>query len=341
MTASTSGLSRAPSHDGQARKAHVLLDPLALLRRIGLAVAALEALDDALEGEHVRALPAHPVPVLDVHAIAIGAEEEQVLLLLGQVLPGRVEIDLVPICDRLDHGLVEARAADRPGDEGAISDREGRVGHQHVRVDLELRPEAGAARAGAVRRIEREDPRLELGQRDTVLGAGEVLREQHRLARVDHVDRDEPLRETGRRLDRLRQPRAQIGLHHEAVDDDLDRVLELLVERDLLLEQPLLPVDLDAREAVGTELLEDVLELALAIAHDRRVDSELRPLLEAQNLVDDRVERLPGDRAAADRTVRTADSRVQESQVVVDLGHRPDCRARVTRRRLLVDRDGR
>jgi hypothetical protein len=31
-------------------------------------------------------------------------------------------------------------------------------------------------------------------------------------------------------LDRLRQSRAQIRLHREAVDDDLDRVLELLVE---------------------------------------------------------------------------------------------------------------
>ena len=40
-------------------EAHVLLDPLALLRRVGLAVAALEARDDALEGEHVRALAAH------------------------------------------------------------------------------------------------------------------------------------------------------------------------------------------------------------------------------------------------------------------------------------------
>jgi hypothetical protein len=45
-------------------------------------------------------------------------------------------------------------------------------------------------------------------------------------------------------------------------------VLELLVELDRLLEQPLLAVDLHAREAVAAELLEHVLELALAIAHD-------------------------------------------------------------------------
>ena len=64
---------------------HVLLDPLALLRRVGLAVAALEARDDAVEGEHVRAPPPHAVAVLDVDLLAVGAVEEEVLLLLGQL----------------------------------------------------------------------------------------------------------------------------------------------------------------------------------------------------------------------------------------------------------------
>ena len=66
-----------------------------------------------------------------------------------------------------------------------------------------------------------------------------------------------------------------------------------------------------------------------------------RALVEPQHLLDDLVERLAGDRAPADRAVRPADARVQEAQVVVDLGHRADRRARVARRRLLVDRDGR
>ena len=73
----------------------------------------------------------------------------------------------------------------------------------------------------------------------------------HRLLAVDDVDDDQALGERGRGLDRLREPLAQIRLHHEPVDDDLDRVLELLVEDDLLLEQPLLAVDLDPREAVA------------------------------------------------------------------------------------------
>src|SRR5207342_204852 len=97
--------------------------------------------------------------------------------------------------------------------------------------------------------VEGEDAGLELWERDTVLGAGEVLGEQVALA-VDDVDTDEALREGGGGLHRLGQALAQVGLEHEPVDDDLDRVLELLVEDDLVLQQPLLAVDLDSREAV-------------------------------------------------------------------------------------------
>ncbi len=183
-----------------------------------------------------------------------------------------------------------------------------------------------------------------------MLGAGEVLRERQR-ARMslgiraighrtfDHVDDDEPGRERRRRLDRLRQPLAQVRLHRQAIDDDLDRVLVLLVELDLVLEQPLLAVDLDSREAVAAKLLEDVLELALPVPHDRGVHRELRPLGQAQHLLDDLIEGLAGDRTPADRAMRPTDPRIEEPEVVVDLRDRADGRTRVSRGRLLVDRD--
>ena len=174
-----------------------------------------------------------------------------------------------------------------------------------------------------------------------MVGTREVLREEH-LCAVDHVDDHEALAEAGGGLDRLRQPQAQVGLHDEPVDDDVDRVLELLVELgDAVVEQDLHAVDLRAREALADQLLEDVLVLALAVAHERRVDREPRALVEPQHLVDDRVDRLAGDRLAADRAVRPADPRVEQAEVVVDLGDRADGRARVARGRLLVDRDRR
>ena len=133
----------------------------------------------------------------------------------------------------------------------------------------------------------------------------------------------------------------QVLLHDEPVDDHLDRVLELLVELDLLVELALLAVDLHAREALAAELLEQVAVLALAVADDRRVHGELRALGQPEHLVDDRLDRLARDRPTADRTVRPPDAGVEEAQVVVDLGDRAHGRARVPRGRLLVDGDRR
>ena len=328
---------RAAASRARAR-GHVFLDPLALRGRVGLAVAALEVLDDPFEGEHVGALPAHAVAVLDVDSVAVRPVEEQVLLFLGQVGPGCVEVDLVAVGDRLDHGLVEARPAHRPGNERPVADRERAIRNQQVGVDLLLVSEPGAARARAVRRVEREDARLELGEPDAVLRAGESLRERQ-LVSPDHVDRDQAVGERERGLDRVGDPVPEIRLHDQPVDDDLDRMLELLVELDLLLQQALVTVDLHAGEALVAQPLQELAILALAVADDRCVDGELRSLGKRQNLVDDRLDRLAGDRPPADRAVRLADAGVEQPQIVVDLRHRADRRARVPRGRLLVDRD--
>ena len=60
-----------------------------------------------------------------------------------------------------------------------------------------------------------------------------------------------------------------------------------------------------------------------------------------QHAIDDLLGRLAGDRPATDVTVRVADPRPQQTQVVVDLSDGSDRRARVARGRLLVDRDRR
>ena len=172
-----------------------------------------------------------------------------------------------------------------------------------------------------------------------MLGTGEVLAVRRRLAGLDQVDRHKTLRESSRRLDGLRQARAQVLLHHQAVDDDLDGVLELLVERRRLVERVLLAVHLDAREALVPQLLEELPVLALPVADDRCIDGEPRAGRQGEDLLDDRVDRLSGDLPAANRAVRPANAREEQPQVVVDLGDRADSRSGIARRRLLVDRD--
>ena len=156
---------------------------------------------------------------------------------------------------------------------------------------------------------------------------------------VDLAHLDEAVADAQRRLDRVVQPLAQVVLDDEAVDDGRDVVLELLVERRHLLEQVRLAVDAHAREALAAQALEHVAVLALAAAHERRVDREARALGQRQHLIDDLLGGLAGDRPPADRAVRPPDAREQQAQVVVHLGDRADGRARVLRRRLLVDRD--
>ena len=159
--------------------------------------------------------------------------------------------------------------------------------------------------------------------------------------RGQQFDLHDRVRQPRRRLDRVGQPLAHVVAHHEPVDDDRDVVLELLVELDRVLEQAQFAVDLGPRVAVGPQLVEELAVLALAAAHDRREHHEARAVLELHHLVDDLLDRLAFDRRAADVAMRLADPRPQQAQVVVDLGNRADRRARVARRRLLVDRDRR
>ena len=81
--------------------------------------------------------------------------------------------------------------------------------------------------------------------------------------------------------------------------------------------------------------------LALLAAHDLRHDEQFRALRQLADLIDHLVDRLLRDGLTALRTVRMADARKEQSEVVVDLRDRADGRARVVARRLLVDRDGR
>ena len=331
---------RAPALRTRTQR-HVLLDLLPRELGLGLEIPALEVGDDPLELGGVRAPAAEPVPVGHLHAIAVGAEQEEVTRPLRQVLPRGLEIDFVALGDRLRQLVVVVRGADSPWGNRAFADRQAGIGHDQLRVDLHLRPQPGASRTGSVGRVEAEDARLELDQARPMDRTRELLAERERPILVDHLDLDEAVRQRHRRLDRIGEPLSELALHHQAIDDHRDVVLVLLVEHDLLVQAPQLAVDLDPAEALATELLELLAVLALASADDRRQHHESHPLGQLHHLVDDLLGRLTGDRPAADVAVGMADSRPQQPQVVVDLGDGPDRRPRVARGRLLVDRDRR
>ena len=222
-----------------------------------------------------------------------------------------------------------------------------------------------AALAGAVRRVEREDPGLELRDRRAAVEAGEPLGEREALGYVGrqlagglraHRDRA-ALRGVGARLDHVDLDDAAASAAAASTDSERRRRRSCFITRRSTTTETScmyflsssissssrrdLAVYADAAVALEAELLEELLELALAAAHDRRADDEAGPLRQRHHAVGDLLDRLALDRLAALGAVRAPDPRPEQAQVVVDLGDGADRRARVARGRLLVDRDGR
>ena len=235
----------------------------------------------------------------------------------------------------------------RPRLDGALAEGRRGVGDDQFGVDLHPGAQTGAGRAGAVGRVEGERSGLELVDVDgVVVGARHLLAEPHLavlvvLGEVDEVEHHQPAGERESGLDGVGEPALGGLLDREPVDDDLDGVLELLVQRRRLVQRVGLGVDADAREALGLELAEELDVLPLPTADDRSEHLEAAPLLQGQDAIDDLLRGLTLDLGAAGRAVRPARAGVEQTEVVVDLGDGAHRRARVARGGLLVDGDRR
>ena len=124
--------------------------------------------------------PAHPrlegmLAVGDADPVA--PVEDDVLLFVGQVLPGDVRAEAVGPADAVEdvHGDlgIDDVAARRGDGQRALAQALRRIGHQETGIDPVLDPEAPAGGAGAAGRIEREESALEADPRRGVAEAGE------------------------------------------------------------------------------------------------------------------------------------------------------------------------
>ena len=151
--------------------------------------------------------------------------------------------------------------------------------------------------------------------------------------RRDELDLGHAFGQLQRGLQRVGEPALDAVAPHEAVDDDLDRVL-LVPRQPLVALQELgdvddLAVDPGPHVALAGEILEQGLVLALAAAHHGRQHLEPRALGQQQDAVDDLLRRLALQPGAVVRAVLDTDARVEQAEVVVDLGDRADRRPRV------------
>ena len=109
--------------------------------------------------------------------VAARAVQHDVLHALGQLLERPVEVEPEVLREALQHLEVEL-VAPVPALDRAGRERQVREGDDALRVEEADRPEAVAARARAHRVVEREQARLELGQRVVADRAGELGREE-------------------------------------------------------------------------------------------------------------------------------------------------------------------
>ena len=319
---------------------HVLLDLGPHRRRVGLPVAPLEQRHDPLE----LPPPAVTRPLAlerEVDLLLAAAVEEDLADLLRQPPPGGGEPEGHRLGEVGHHPHAHRPRAGRPGSDGAGVDRALGVGDHLVGVDAADRPQPRAVRAGAVGAVEREQARGDLGQPAAALGAGVVLR-QGLLGGALGGEHDQAAGHLERGLQRVGEPLLHPLADHQPVDDDVDGVLLLLVERRRVGgEVDHRAVDPRADEALAGHLGELLLVLPLLPADVGGVDHQPRPRRQAHHPVDHLLHRLRADRLAAGRAVRHPDRGVEQAQVVVDLGDRAHRRAGVLRHRLLLDRDRR
>jgi hypothetical protein len=240
---------------------------------------------------------------------------------------------------------VHPLAAAAPGVDRAVSQRQRGVRHEQFRVEFQDDSQPAAGRAGAVGRVETEDPRLEFRETDPTVRAGVLLGKdlidpRGAVARlVRH--HDQAVAQAKGRLEAVGQPRADRGLDRQTVDHRLDGVPGPLVHLGRVVDVIGLAVDPHADESFALDPLEDVLVLALLAADQGAEDHELRLGRPLQDRVHHLFHGLLADPAAAPVAERHPDPREEHAQVVINLGDRPDGGPGVGEAASLLDGDGR
>ena len=125
--------------------------------------------------------------------------------------------------------------------------------------------------------------------------------------------------------------------NHDAVDHDLDIVLEFLIQIDGVIKRANLAVDTHAAKALGAKVLKQLGVLAFSPAHHRCQHKRAAALPRRQDLVGNLVGGLALNDTATFGTVRGAHTGEQQAQIVINLGYGAHRRARVLGCRLLIN----
>ena len=344
-------LQSRPAARRARHRRHVALNLRPRPVRIRLSIAPFQVVDHALELRLVAPLP--PAMIDEIHHDRLRQSvQHRIDQLRRQLVERHVGLRFELLEDRLQHPPMPAGIGRRPRPwrDGPLIERLRAVRQHKHRIDLHRDAQTGAIGTRPVRRVKRERARLDLAQREHVARTRELLGKNQVLVGIQRAHPHDPVAQTERLLNRLRQPIGEdlpvflidvVRRQCDPVDHDIDRVVLVLLQLDLVVQRQHFAVHPHAHESAPPRILKHALVLALAIADHRRHDHQPPTLAQTHHRIDHLLHRLLRNRIAADRAVRPPRASEQQPQVVVNLRHRPHGRARVARAGLLVNRDRR
>src|SRR5262249_55775591 len=200
--------------------------------------------------------------------------------------------------------------------------------------------EAGAIGTGALRAVEREQLRRDLGIRNAALEADRFPAEDEIFMLAIGINDgrfDNFLAVARSDFQRIGEALLDSRPGAEPVDPQLDGG-GLLFRRAVLPQLEDFAVDANAGEARAREPVELGLEI-IRRHRDRREHEQLASHRQRHETVDDLLDRERGDFRAALPAMRLADPRVEKPEKIVNLSQRADGRARASARALLLNGD--
>ena len=224
----------------------------------------------------------------------------------------------------------------------ALVDAQRAIGNHQVRIKFHLISESVALRTCPERVVERKASGLDFINADTAVRARKALgKRQHFLIASHAFYKQKSLRQVQDIFDRIRQSAFDSRLHNQTVNDDFDIMLDILIQLDILRQLIQIAVNADSHIAASRRAFQHLLMPSLSSAHNGRKQLQPRSFRKCHDLIHHLIDALFLDLLAAVRAMRNADSRIQQTEIVINLCYCSDSRTRVTVRRFLINRNRR
>ena len=297
------GRTRAGGHEG--------FDLLLAGVGLGLHIPALQIVGDALEGLMQRSL-APGLVVFQRQLFALGAVEDDILHLAGQLGVGGAEGEIVAFAEGIEVHAGDAVGADgvpAGGHHRAVQNGLALVRDHQRGVHLQLHAKAGAGGACAEGTVEGEQAGRQLLDGHAAVLAGVVLGEGQVLSLPQQIHRHKAAGQVGGGLHAVGQAGGDVGADDQTIHHNVDLMLVVLDQLDLFIQLVHFAVNAGADKAAAPGLLQHPGVLALAATDHRRHYLNTGALGQCHDLVNDLVNGLLADLLAALGAVGHADPR--------------------------------